>query len=137
MIKNNELHEINETLKKIENKIEDKSPFSIRKLIDFEKMQEDSRKKREEERNEEILKLQKTQTESIKTQENFNRIVAFTGGIVALTAIYAFIVQSVNLEKYPQTYWIITPIFLLLVIICLGPLIKFIIDFWKKEVFGR
>lgn len=70
-------------------------------------------------------------------QEEFNKIVAFTGAIVALTAIYSFIVKSINLENYPQTYWIITPIFLILVLICLGPLVSFIINFWKKEVFGR
>ena len=33
-----ELKEINETLRKIENKIEDKSPFSLKRLIDFTKM---------------------------------------------------------------------------------------------------
>ena len=70
-------------------------------------------------------------------QEQFNKIVAFTGAIVALTAIYSFIVKSLNLENYPQTYWIITPIFLILVLICLGPLVSFIINFWKKEVFGK
>jgi DNA-binding MarR family transcriptional regulator len=75
--------------------------------------------------------------EAEKNQERSNRVIAFTGGIIALTTIYAFIVQSVNLENYPQTYWIITPIFLILVLMCLGPLIKFIVDYWKIEVFGK
>lgn len=135
---NNELKGISETLKKIEGKIEDKSwGYSWKNLIDYEKIQEESRKKREEERNEEILKLQRIQSESMKNQESFNRIVAFTGGILALTTIYSFLVQSINLEKYPQTYWPITIIFLILIILCLGPLTKFIINFWKREVFGR
>lgn len=134
----NELKEISETLKKIENKIEDKRApsyiFPWSGLIDFTKMQEESRKKREEERNEEILKIQKIQTESIKNQENFNKIIAFTGGIIALATIYSFLVQSVNLENYPLSYWLITIIFLILIVLCIGPLISFIINFWKKEV---
>ena len=41
------LKEISETLKKIERKIEDKGlGYSLRNLIDFEKMQEESRKKK-------------------------------------------------------------------------------------------
>lgn len=132
-----ELKEINETLKKIENKIEDKKFPSWRGLVDFTEMQEESMRKREEERNEEILKLQKAQTDSIKNQENFNKIIAFTGGIIALTTIYAFLVKSINLENYSQIYWLITIIFLFLVLVCLGPLISFIINFWKKEVFGK
>jgi len=72
-----------------------------------------------------------------KTQEKSNRVIAFTGGIIALTTIYAFIVQSVNLENYPQTYWVITPIFLILILMCLGPLVKFIVDYWKAEVFEK
>lgn len=135
-----ELKEINDTLKKIESKIEDKSPkdtYHWTNFFDYEKRQEESRKKREEERNEEILELQRAQTKSIKIQENFNRIIAFTGAIIALTTIYAFLIQSINLKYYSQTYGSITLIFLALVIICLIPLIGFIINFWKKEVFGR
>ena len=75
--------------------------------------------------------------EAEKNQEKSNRVIAFTGGIIAMTTIYAFIVQSVNLENYPQTYWMITPIFLILILMCLGPLIKFIVDYWKAEVFER
>lgn len=132
-----ELKDINETLKKIESKIEDKSPFSWKSFLDHDKMQEESRKKREDERNEEILEMQKTQTESIMNQEKFTGIVAFTGGILALTAIYSFIVKSTFLEKYPKNYWFITIVFLILILLCIGPLTRFIINFWKKEVFGK
>jgi len=72
--------------------------------------------------------------EGEKRQEEFNKIVAFTGGIIALTTIYTFLVNSIKLEDYPKTYWTITPIFLLLVIVCLGPLVTFIINFFRKEV---
>ena len=75
--------------------------------------------------------------EGERKQEGFNKIVAFTGAIIALTTIYSFIVKSINLENSPKTYWIITPIFLILVLICLGPLVSFIINFWKKEVFEK
>jgi len=79
--------------------------------------------------------LEKKKSE--KNQEKLNRTIAFTGGVIALTTIYAFIVQSINLENYPQTYWIITPIFLILVLMCLGPLVSFIINYWQREVFER
>lgn len=75
--------------------------------------------------------------EAEKNQEKSNRVIAFTGGIIALTTIYAFIVQSVNLENYPQTYWVITPIFLILILMCIGPLVKFIVNYWKAEVFVK
>ena len=135
----NELDNINETLKKIEKKIEDKSPERncLTHLMDFSKTQEKYRRDREEKRNEEILKLQRIQTKSIANQESFNRVVAFTGGILALTAIYTFIVQSINLEKYPQTYWPITVIFLILILLCFVSLSKFIITFWKEEFFRK
>ena len=70
-------------------------------------------------------------------QEEFNKIVAFTGAIIALTTIYSFIVQSVHLENYPKTYWTITPIFLILILVCLGHLVSFIINFWKGRYFGK
>ncbi|MEK6893055.1 MAG: hypothetical protein AABX07_02535 [Nanoarchaeota archaeon] len=75
--------------------------------------------------------------EAEKNQEKSNRVIAFTGGIIALTTIYAFIVQSINLKNYPLTYWIITSIFLILIIMCIGPLVKFIVYYWKGEVFGK
>lgn len=128
-----EISEINETLKKIESKIEDKSPFSWTKLIDFEKTQENSRKDREEKRSEEILKLQKAQADSIKNQENFNKIIAFTGAIVALTTIYTFIAGSFNLKNNPPLFWVITAIFFILIAYCFDPLIVFIFKNWKGE----
>jgi len=139
--------EINETLKKIENKIEDKSigyEYSWKNILDYGKMQEESRKKREDERNEEIFEMQKIQsknskiqTKSIKNQESFNGIIAFTGGILALVAIYGLIIKITSLENYLVSYWIINVVFLILIILCIGPLTKFIINFWKKEVLGR
>lgn len=75
--------------------------------------------------------------EGEKRQEKFNEIVAFTGALIALITIYDFIVKSTNLQNYPINYWIITIIFLILVVACVGPLATIIINFWKKEVFGR
>ncbi len=72
-----------------------------------------------------------------RKQGEFNKMVAFTGGIIALTAIYSFLVESVNLKSYPGSYWSITLIFLILVLFCIGPLVTFIFNFWIKEVFGR
>jgi hypothetical protein len=70
-------------------------------------------------------------------QEQFNKIVAFTGAILALTSIYYFLVNSLNL-KDSNVYGTITYIFLMLILIfCLGPLVSFIINFWQKEVFGK
>jgi hypothetical protein len=135
IFKKNKLGKISKTLKKIEKKMEDKSPHfgtNWSNFFDYEKIQEGERKKREEKRNEEILNLQRAQSDSIKNQENFNKIIAFTGGIIALTTIYAFIVQSINLKCYPIYYWIITIIFLLFAIFCIVPLIGFIIPiFWS------
>ena len=139
-----EMKGINETLKKIESKIKDKSPYSFGRLIDFEKMREKSMREKEEKRGEEMLKLQraqskmsKIQTKITKKQEEYNRIIAFTGGILALVAIYGLIIKIIPLQNYPTSYWIINVVFLILIILCIGPLTKFIINFWKKEVFGR
>lgn len=132
------LKEISETLKKIERKIEDKGlGYSLRNLIDFEKMQEESRKKREEERNEEILKIQRVQSESMKKQESFSRIVAFTGAILALIAIYNFIITNLSFEDHPTNLLIIKLVFLFLLFICIGPLAIIVINLWKREVFGK
>jgi hypothetical protein len=131
-----ELTNINKTLEKIENKLEDKSLTGnyLSNILDFEKMQEISRQKRENERNEELFEMQKNQTNSIKNQEKFSSIVAFTGGILALTAIYTFLIKVVNLEKSPLSYWIITGIFSILILLCIGPLTAFIIDSWKEWI---
>ncbi|MBU2616760.1 MAG: hypothetical protein KKB79_02130 [Nanoarchaeota archaeon] len=135
-----ELKDLNETLKKIEKKIKDKSPtygYSLKNIFDFEKRNEESRKEREEKRNDEVLKLQGIQVESMQNQKNFTKIVAFTGAIIALTTIYTFLVKSVNLVEYPKTYWPVTIIFLVLIFLCLSPLISFIINFWKEDLFRR
>lgn len=141
-----ELKEINETLKKIENKIEDKSLSRsyFKNFIDFGKIQEELRKKRDDERNEEILEIQKMQIEnskiqikSIKKQEKFAGFVAFTGGILALVSIYSLIMKITPLENYPVNYLVINIVFLLLIVLCLGPLTKFIINFWRGEIFKK
>lgn len=132
-----ELTQINKTLEKIESKIEDKHFPSWSRLIDYTKIQEEERKKREEERNEELLKVQKIQTDSIKRQEKFSSIVAFTGSIIALVAIYNFIVGNLSFENHPSNLLTIKLIFLFLLLICIGPLVKIVIDFWKKEIFRK
>src|SRR3989344_4976075 len=135
------LKEISETLRKIENKIEDNSPsrLDLTHIFNFEKMTEQNRKKREEERKDEAIKIQKKQSEmmeiqtnSIRKQENFNKMVAFTGGVLALTAIYNFLIQGINLEPTKPNYWVVTLIFFILLIFCLGPLISFVFDSWKE-----
>ncbi|MBM3233593.1 hypothetical protein FJZ19_00695 [Candidatus Pacearchaeota archaeon] len=70
-------------------------------------------------------------------QEKFNEIVAFTGTLIALVTIYGFIVNATNLQNYPINYWIVTVIFSILVVSCLGPLSMIIINFWKKFVERR
>lgn len=75
--------------------------------------------------------------EGEKKQEKFNEIVAFTGTLIALITIYGFIVNSTNLENYPTNYWIITIVFLALVISCLGPLTVIIFNFWRKLIIER
>jgi antibiotic biosynthesis monooxygenase (ABM) superfamily enzyme len=91
-----------------------------------------------------LLKIQKSQsenfkiqTESVKNQENINRVIAFTGSIIALVAIYNFIIPNLSFENYPTNLLIIKLVFLLLLFLCIGPLAKVIFNFWKKEVFGR
>ncbi len=124
---NEELKKISNILEKIEQKMRDRSPIT-NGLFDVEKTMELERGEREERRGEEILKLQKTQIESSKRQEKFNSMIAFTGAVIALISIYSFIVQSLQLKNYPQTYILITIVFLILVILCLLPLIAFVID---------
>ena len=59
-------------------------------------------------------------------QEEFNRVIALTGAIVALTAAYSFISQNALDNKY---FWIISLLFLFLIVFCLIPIINFI---WKE-----
>ncbi|MFA4952994.1 MAG: hypothetical protein WC584_02120 [Candidatus Pacearchaeota archaeon] len=60
-----------------------------------------------------------------KRQEQFNRIIAFTGAILALIGIYTFIKE---LELINNSNFWISYIFLFFVIASLGPIIKFIWD---------
>ena len=64
-----------------------------------------------------------------KLQQESNRIIALTGAVVALVMIYNFLAQT-NLVK---DFNLITVIFLVLLISCLGLIITFIIN----SVFGR
>ena len=70
-------------------------------------------------------------------QEEFNMVVAFTGTILALIGIYNFIVGNFSFEDYPMNLVVIKTIFLFLLFICIGPLVIIIINYWKREVFGR
>lgn len=118
-----ELKNINETLKNIERKLEDKNKkefdlFGGLNVFSWTKTREEARKEREEKRNEELLKIQKTQSEhfriqtgSIKSQEKFNRIIALTGVIIALTTFYSFIIEGFGLENSKSIYWIISILF--------------------------
>jgi hypothetical protein len=64
-----------------------------------------------------------------KRQEEFNRIVAFTGAILALIAIYTFIN---DLGLINDTNFCIEYIFLTFAVIAVGPIVAFIIDsYWK------
>jgi cation transport ATPase len=134
-----ELKEINRTLEKIENKIENKSsPYSwMRNLTDLTKMQEESRKEREEKRNQELLEIHKIQTESMKKQEKFTSIVAFTGSILALIGIYGFLNSLVLQKASSSVFWIVSLVFLLTMILCLGPLTAFVINYYKKWILGK
>ncbi|MBS3149176.1 hypothetical protein J4455_00575 [Candidatus Woesearchaeota archaeon] len=64
-------------------------------------------------------------SKSHERQEGFNRVVAFTGAILALIGIYTFIKDLGIINK--TNFWI-GYIFLAFAIISIGPLIKFIID---------
>lgn len=75
--------------------------------------------------------------EGEERQEKNNRVIAFTGGIIALTTIYAFISQSISLKDYLLTYWFITIVFLILILMCLWPLTRFVVKYWLQEAFGR
>lgn len=76
--------------------------------------------------------LEKKQGE--EKQVKFNEIVAFTGTLIALITIYGFIVNATNLENYPTNYWIVTIVFLVLVVSCLGPLAMIVFNFWEELI---
>lgn len=60
-----------------------------------------------------------------RAQREFNRMIAFTGAILALIGIYKFISDLGLINE--DTYWI-RYIFLIFAIIAIGPIIAFIID---------
>ena len=63
-------------------------------------------------------------------QEQFNKIIAFTGAILALMGIYTFI-KDIGIIN--ETNLWIKYIFLIFIVIAIGPIVAFIIDsyFWK------
>ena len=62
----------------------------------------------------------------LERQEEFNRVIALTGAIVALTAAYTFISQNALDKKY---FWIVSLLFLFLIVFSLLPIINFI---WRE-----
>jgi len=75
--------------------------------------------------------------EGEKKQENINKTIAFTGSIIALVTIYNFIITNLSFEGYTGSLLIIKLVFLFLLFICIGPLAMIVINFWRKEVFGK
>ena len=72
-----------------------------------------------------------------KRQEEFNKLVAFTGAIIALIGIYTFIKDNFSFENYQLNFMIIKIVFLFLLFLCIYPLSKFVVDYWKDEIFGK
>lgn len=72
-----------------------------------------------------------------KSQREFNKIIAFTGSILALIGIYNFLYNLVLKEAGPISFWIVSLIFLFLTLICLGPLSAFVINYYKNWIFGK
>lgn len=70
---------------------------------------------------------------SQRAQEKFNGILAITGAILALTAIYDFLMSFDSLENNK----VIKSVFIILIFLCFASIIPFIINYWKKEVLGR
>lgn len=67
------------------------------------------------------------------SQREFNKMVAFTGSILALIGIYNFFMSFDSL----QGNGIIKGVFIVLLFMCFTPLVIFVINFWIKEVFGK
>jgi hypothetical protein len=65
-------------------------------------------------------------------QKKFNGIIAITGSIVALTAIYEFFMSFESL----QNNGIIKATFIILIFLCFASIVPFVIDYWKNEVLG-
>jgi len=65
-------------------------------------------------------------------QSNFNKMIAFTGSILALIGIYNFLYKLVLQEVEPFIFWSISIIFLILMVLCIGPLSAFVIDYYRE-----
>ena len=65
-----------------------------------------------------------------RRQEEFNRIIAFTAAILALISIYTFIKDSGLVDE--SNFWI-KYIFLIFVVIAIGPIVAFIINSYFGE----
>lgn len=72
-----------------------------------------------------------------KSRDDFTKIVAFTGSVLALIGIYGFLNALVLGSAKPEVYWTISIIFLILIIICLGPLIAFVINYYKEWILEK
>ena len=79
----------------------------------------------------------KQQSNFNKQQSNFNKILAFTGSILALISIYNFLYKLILQKLESDVFWLISIIFLILMIMCLGPLSAFIINYYKKWILRR
>lgn len=65
-------------------------------------------------------------------QQKFNGILAITGAIIGLTAIYNFFMTFDTLKGNGA----INVIFIILIFLCFISIVPFVLDYWKKEVFG-
>lgn len=66
--------------------------------------------------------------ETINSQKEFNKIIAFTASILALIGIYDFFTK---LEIISKANWI-TWIFVIFAVIAIGPIVAFIINSYLK-----
>ena len=66
------------------------------------------------------------------SQKKFNGIIAITGAIIALTAIYEFFMSFNSLQENG----IIKTIFIVLIFLCFASIVPFIVNYWKNEVLG-
>ena len=67
-------------------------------------------------------------------QEEFNKIVAFTGAILALVAIYDFIIKNFDFTNYQINLVVLKVVFLLILISCIAPLAAVIFNYWEEIV---
>jgi hypothetical protein len=69
---------------------------------------------------------------SERMQRKYNGILAITGAIIALTAIYEFFMSFDSLRNNG----IIKVVFIVLIFACFASIVPFVLDYWKREVFG-